>query len=104
MIGSRIAAAALAALIAGSALPASADTHIRSGLWPYGGHFKTFCFELTDYQLRKAIKAKGYSNIYLNARDSHRIQVRATKGSWVYLLRVNTCDGSILERNRLRHS
>lgn len=102
MIGSRIAAAALAALIAGSALPATADTRFHFGPWPDGWHQRAFCFELTDYQVRKAIAAKGYSKIYLNARDSHRIQVRGVKDGWVYLLKVNTCNGSIVDRDRLR--
>jgi hypothetical protein len=102
MIGSRIAAAALAALIAGSALPATAETHFPFGHWGDGWHQRAFCFDLTDYQVRKAIAAKGYSKIYLNARDGHRIQVRGVKDGWVYLLVVNTCTGSIVDRDRLR--
>jgi len=98
----RLLATALAAVIAGTALPAVADPHIRFGLWPHGWNVKTLCIELTDFQIRKAIKAKGYSNVYLNVRNDRRIQVRATRGGWVYLLNVNTCTGSIVDRDRLR--
>jgi hypothetical protein len=63
-----------------------------------------FCLELTDYQLRRAIAGQGFTNIYLNVRDHHRIQARATAGNWVYLLRVSTCTGNVLDSSRLRHS
>ena len=62
------------------------------------------CIELTDRQLREAVADQGYRSIYLNVRNDRRIQVRATKGEWVYLLRVSTCTGAILDRDRLRRS
>ncbi len=57
---------------------------------------------LTDYQIRKSVAAQGYSNIYLNVPNNKRIQVRATKGDWVYLLRFNYCTDRIESRERLR--
>jgi hypothetical protein len=63
-----------------------------------------YCPELTDYQLRRAVARQGFTNIYLNVRHEHRIQVRATQGDWVYLLRVSTCSGAILGSERLRRS
>jgi hypothetical protein len=102
MKSARLVSAALAALIAGTAMPAMADTHMRFGLWPHGWAHKTICIELTDYQIRTAIKARGYDNVYLNVRSDRRIQVRATRNGWVYLLSVNTCTGSVVDRHRLR--
>lgn len=95
-------AAALALVLAATSMPAIADTRIHIGPWHEGWRFKTFCVELTDYAIRKAVKAKGYSNIYLNVRNERRIQVRASRDGWVYLLNVNTCTGSIVDRERLR--
>ena len=59
---------------------------------------------LTDSQLRRAIRQQGYHDIFLNVANENRIQVRATKGRWVYLLRVNACTGRILSRERLRRA
>jgi hypothetical protein len=63
-----------------------------------------YCPELTDYQLRRAVARQGFTNIYLNVRHNHRIEVRATRGEWVYLLRVSTCSGSVLGSQKLRRS
>lgn len=62
------------------------------------------CVELTDRQIRNAVRDQGYSNISLNVRNDRRIQVRATRGDWVYLLRVSTCTGTVLYRDRLRRA
>lgn len=98
-------AAALAAALIGSAMPAQA----QSFQFNFGFGFDSF-FErrplrlclLTDSQLRRAIRQQGYHDIFLNVANDHRIQVRATKGKWVYLLLVNSCTGRILDRERLR--
>jgi hypothetical protein len=66
--------------------------------------FPTICLERSDYQLRRDVAAKGYSNIYLNSPIHRRIEVRATKGEWVYLLEVSICTGRILESRKLRHT
>jgi hypothetical protein len=70
----------------------------------FGFRRPLICIELTDRQIRAAVSAQGYHNIYLNVADNRRIQVRATKGDWVYLLRVSTCTGAILDRDRLRRA
>ena len=57
---------------------------------------------LTDSSLREAIRDEGYSNIYLNASIGRYVQARASRGNWVYLLRVNICTGEIVDRERLR--
>lgn len=58
--------------------------------------------ELTDPSLRRAVGRQGFSDIFLNARNDQRVQVRATQGQWVYLLQVDTCTGSIIYGQRLR--
>lgn len=52
--------------------------------------------------LRRAIARQGYENVFLNVPNDNRIQARATRGDWVYLLEVNHCTGRILDRRRLR--
>jgi hypothetical protein len=57
---------------------------------------------LTSSALRREIRRQGYTDIYLNVPINQRIQVRASRGRWVYLLTVNSCTGRILDRERLR--
>jgi hypothetical protein len=59
---------------------------------------------LTDRGLREAIRDEGYRNIYLNAPVGRYIQARASKGNWVYLLKVEVCSGDIVDRERLRRN
>ena len=59
---------------------------------------------LTDRGLRDAIADQGYSRIYLNVPTGRYIQARATRGDWVYLLKVNVCTGLIVDRQRLRRA
>lgn len=61
-----------------------------------------FCIEISDHGLREMVAEQGFTNVYLNVRNDKRIQVRATKGKWVYLLQVSTCTGSIVYGQRLR--
>ena len=105
-IASILRAGVLGLALAGAALPAqAASMHFQFGMGDgFGFHRPLICIELTDRQIRNAVSAQGYHNIYLNVRNEHRIQVRATKGDWVYLLRVSTCTGAILDRDRLRRA
>lgn len=57
---------------------------------------------MTESGLRRSIRARGYTDVFLNVAHERRIEVRASKGSWVYLLEVNACTGRILDRTRLR--
>ena len=68
----------------------------------FGYRRPLICIELNDSQIRQAVSNKGYHHIFLNVANNHRIQVRATEGDWVYLLRLSTCSGAILEREKLR--
>lgn len=63
--------------------------------------FPRLCI-LTDRGLRNAIADQGYEDIYLNVPVGRYVQARASRGNWVYLLRVNACTGTIVERDRLR--
>ena len=59
---------------------------------------------LSDRQIRDAVSARGYSDISLNVPNDKHIQVRATKGGWVYLLDFNYCSGRIEGREQLRRA
>ena len=97
-----------AALVLG-ALPQAAQAQGFGFGFGFGteGHFRRLpprlCI-MTDSQIRRAVRERGYHDIYLNVANDNRIQVRATRGEWVYLLRVSTCTGRILDRDRLRPS
>ena len=60
------------------------------------------CVELTDRQIRRAVARQGYRDVSLYAADNRRITVRATRDGRTYLLRVSTCTGAILDRQRIR--
>lgn len=98
-------AAVLGVTLAAATVPASAaQFHFGFGTDGFGFRRPLVCIELTDRQIRNAVRDQGYSNIFLNVRNDRRIQVRATRGDWVYLLRVSTCTGTILHRERLRRA
>lgn len=94
------------ALVASTLPVAAQNLQFQFGLGTDGFGFRRpmICVELTDRQVREAVRAQGYTNIFLNVRNDGRIQVRATRGGWVYLLRVSTCTGAILNRERLRRA
>jgi hypothetical protein len=65
--------------------------------------FPRLCI-LTDRGLRDAIEDAGYQDIFLNVANDDRVQARARRGDWVYLLQVNACTGEIIDRERLRRA
>lgn len=107
----RIARVAMMAAILAAPAMAATPTQAQSLQFGIGigvgddDHFfpRRLCI-LTDRGLREAIRDEGYRNIYLNVPVGRYVQVRATKGNWVYLLKVNACTGSIVDRERLRRS
>src|SRR5689334_998347 len=105
-IASILRAGILGVALAAAAVPAqAASVQFHFGIGDGFGYKRPLiCIELTDRQIRNAVSAQGYHNVYLNVRNDRRIQVRATKGDWVYLLRVSTCTGAILDRDRLRRA
>mgnify|MGYP003383715119 CR=1 FL=1 len=100
----------LAALL-GASVPATAQTfHFGFGLGIDQGDDpdteflpRRLCV-LTDRGLRNEIEAQGYDHIFLNVPTGYYVQARATRGDWVYLLKVNVCTGVIVDRDRLRRS
>jgi hypothetical protein len=57
----------------------------------------------TDYQIRRAIAARGFTSIFLNAPVDNHIRVRATKGDVVYLIDYDYClDPGIVSLTPLR--
>jgi hypothetical protein len=104
-----VVAALLTAGLLGSAVPPAQAQSFQFGFGIGSGDDGFFerrrllrpCI-MTDRQLRRTIRERGYTDIFLNVANNNRIQVRATRGDWVYLLRVNTCTGRIIERERLR--
>lgn len=58
------------------------------------------CF--SDHQIREAIARRGYTQISLNVPNEGRIQVRATRGNWVYLIDYDYCRDWVRGTQRLR--
>ncbi len=100
----RLATMAMLALVLGSGLASPAQAQ-RFGLF-FGDERTDFHHErvmcLTDYQVRQAVADLGYRDIYLNVFNRKHVEVRATKGDWVYLLDFNYCSAQVESRTRLR--
>lgn len=101
-------AAILLALAAIPVMPAPAMAQSFGFGFGFGFHdddhrlrFPRLCI-LTDRGLRNAIADQGYEDIFLNVPVGRYVQARASRGSWVYLLKVNACTGTVVERQRLR--
>lgn len=58
----------------------------------------------TNYQLRKAVAAQGFTNIYIggNIGTSGNLEMRATRKGTVYLLEVDKCTGKVESMTALR--
>jgi hypothetical protein len=58
----------------------------------------------TNYQLRKAVAAQGFTNIYIggNIGTSGNREMRATRDGVVYLLEVDKCTGKVESMTPLR--
>lgn len=97
---------AVAALLLGASvtLPAQAQSS-NFGIF-FGDEASDFYPEriscLSDYQVRQAVAQRGYTNIYLNVMNDKHVEVRATRGDWVYLLDFNYCTARIESRTQLR--
>lgn len=97
-------AAALALALAAGALPAQAAGPSFGFSFGFGTspRFQERVVCLSDYQVRQAIAARGYSRIYLNAGDGKYIQVKANRDGRTWLIKFNRCADRIVERSRLR--
>lgn len=96
----------LAALLLGTAAAAPVQAQ-STGFGIFFGDEETDFFPehitcMGDYQIRQAVAARGYTNIYLNVMNDKHVEVRATRDGWVYLLDFNYCSGRIEGRTQLR--
>ena len=105
MMRRTLTAAAMLALLALGAAPASAQSNFGFGLH-FGDEERDFYPQLpmclTDRQIRESIAQRGYTNISLNVTNKRRIQVRATQDGWVYLIDFDFCADRIRGRQALR--
>ena len=95
-------AAVVAVALGGAALagaPAQAAPYMHDHFMP--SHPQAMC--MSDWQVRKVLQRRGYSNISLNADMGRFVSARATKGNWVWRVTVNRCSGDVVNVNRLRH-
>lgn len=99
----RIIAAAMMTALALAPLPVAAQTSFG---FHFGDEQRDFYPQLpmclADRQIRESIARRGYTNIALNVANEKRIQVRATKGGWVYLIDFDFCADRIRGRQALR--
>jgi hypothetical protein len=86
--------AACAALVACLVAPTPADAQFRRNSNGQLLIDPLLCH--TDLQVRQAIAAHGFTNIYLNAPIEDVIRARATRGGTVYLIDFNRCRGGII--------
>ena len=77
----------------------SIDTHGREFR---RGHQDRFC--LSDRQVRRLLRDHGYRAIRFFDRRGKVVQVTAVKGKWLYAVAVNSCNGRIVDRDRLRRA
>src|SRR5436305_2813608 len=101
-----VSASALTAMPAQAAMPyvsPGMGMGMGMGMNHYPRHFNSlFCY--SDYQVRQALRFRGFHHIYLNAAMGRFIQARATRGNWVYLIEFNRCSGHIVDVRRLRRA
>jgi hypothetical protein len=100
----KLASAAIAVLAIGllsGTLPADAQLVHRNN---DGTVFINPLLCLSDYQVRQAIAAQGFTSIYLNAPIENHIRARATKGKTVYMIDFNRCGGGIVGVAPLRRA
>lgn len=66
----------------------------------YFDDFDEIC--MTDYQIRNAIEAEGFENVYLNVSDEDGdIQVKASMDGTVYLIDFDSCANEITDVEEL---
>jgi len=56
----------------------------------------------TDRQIREAIAARGFTNIYLNVPDSGVVQVKASRDGGTYLIKFDYCRDWIKDIQQIR--
>jgi len=98
------------ALVALAALMTLPPVAVTAGGIGFGFHFgdepddfyPPLAICLTDRQIRLSLADRGYSEIFLNVPNDGKIQVRARRGDWLYLIDFDYCRDRIDGVSRLR--
>jgi hypothetical protein len=95
----------LAPILIGAAVLVPSPAQAQFGIF-FGDEERDFLPErilcLQDSDIRRAVAAEGFTDIFLNAPYEKHVQVRATREGWVYLLDFNYCTANIESSRRLR--
>lgn len=97
-----IAGLMLAATLSAGIVPAAQAQGFNFGFGAERPFSDLLC--ANEYQVRQIIGRRGFTDIFLNAREGRYIQARATRGNWVYLVRFDRCAKQIVETSRLRRA
>jgi hypothetical protein len=92
----------LGATLAGAAPATAQGFNFGFGFGPRPPFSDLLC--ANNSQVRQLIARKGFTDIFLNAIQGRYIQVRATKGSWVYLIQYDRCSKVIVDADKLRRA
>ena len=104
-VRSMIAATTVLVLAFGAVAPAKAQLVTRNPRVNDGQLMIDPLLCQSDYEVRKAIAAAGFTHIFLNAPIENQIRARASKGNAVYLIDYDRClDPRIIGVQRLRSS
>jgi hypothetical protein len=109
----KIATAAALTLGIGAAALAPSAAQAQSFGFSIGGDNGRFGFRIGDdddfrprciptRRLDDAIEDQGYRNVRIRDIDRRTTEATGVRGGWRYALIVNTCNGRILDRDRLR--
>ena len=94
----------LVGLLLGSVVPAQAQS-TSFGIF-FGDERSDFLPDrftcLGDRAIRQAVADRGYTKIFLNIKREGRVQVRASRDGWTYLLEYNYCTNRIEACTQLR--
>jgi hypothetical protein len=112
----KIATAAALTLGLGAATLAPTAAQAQSFGFSFGNDNGRFGFRIGDddddrrwrprcisaRQLDNAIERQGYRNVRIRDIDRRVTEATGVRGGWRYALTVNTCNGRIIDRDRLR--
>jgi hypothetical protein len=111
----KIATAAALTLGIGAASLAPTAAQAQSFGFSFGNDNGRFGFHIGDdddyryrprciptRQLDNAIERQGYRNVRIRDIDRRTTEATGVRGGWRYALVVNTCNGRIIDRDRLR--
>ena len=106
-------AAAIGIALAGTAvtaMPAQAQPSVEFGFhfgnggggWHIGRPGRPDRHCMSDREVRRMVRARGYDDIRFTDRRGRIVQVRAERGRRDYRITVDTCRGRIVDIDRIR--